>query len=93
LATLAGTQTILNWFQRATTGSVCPVQVAPPFAITHGGGNYGNLTPGCVFLRNSIRVPAGKRSAFLGQFDQDSWGKAITIPAGKSISDRDAQEW
>ena len=58
-----------------------------------GGLIWPRLGSCWVFLRNPITVPAGKRSLFLGQFDQDSWGKAISVPAGKSISDREAQEW
>ncbi len=40
----------------------------------------------CVFLRNPITDPAGKRSGFLRESDQESWGKAITVLGRKAIT-------
>jgi len=52
LATVAGAQTSLNWLQRATTGDVCPVEVAPPLA-THRMAPTATATHELVFRQRT----------------------------------------
>lgn len=54
------------------------VEPGEPSEQRSGRGDSAVDLNGVRIPAESDQGPAGKRSAFPGQFDQDSWGKSIT---------------